>query len=244
VSSDLLLDVDLFASLDNAEREQLAAIGHRLTVAKRQTVFRHGDPATGFYVILKGSVVVYRDAIGQPMQRLASLEAGDHFGELALFGEGTRNASVRAVEDCILMLFRRDELMAFVKEHPSFALRLQIAAARRRSQHSAAALDLAHSRDVRIRLSAAGELVEPGGRRRAIVLENLSQGGLCLAGAPIRWDLGDDVSFELTFGEALGFAGRGRVVWRESDQVGLEFVDPPADLEPRVRRLVHKLLSR
>ena len=59
----------------------------------QQTIFNEGDPPDGFHLLLAGAVeVVQRGAV------VATIEAGEYFGETALLSEAPRNATVRALE--------------------------------------------------------------------------------------------------------------------------------------------------
>ena len=59
----------------------------------QQTIFNEGDLPDGFHLLLAGAVeVVQRGAV------VATIEAGEYFGETALLSEAPRNATVRALE--------------------------------------------------------------------------------------------------------------------------------------------------
>src|SRR5207237_757384 len=60
-----------------------------------QYVFHKGEPGDKFYVIERGTAGVYLDEAASPV---ATLEAGDHFGEGALLRAAPRSASLRALE--------------------------------------------------------------------------------------------------------------------------------------------------
>ena len=74
---------------------------------KGDIVFHQGERGHAFYIILSGVAEIFkqplRDAVGQLLgQRVASLEAGDAFGELALIDpEKRRNASIVAGSDVL-----------------------------------------------------------------------------------------------------------------------------------------------
>jgi CRP-like cAMP-binding protein len=57
-----------------------------------EVVFEQGEKGTSFYVILSGEVLIYKhtstlSGIGENIERVADLKAGDSFGELALLFE-------------------------------------------------------------------------------------------------------------------------------------------------------------
>jgi putative ABC transport system ATP-binding protein len=73
-------------------------------VAAGQQIIRQGDQGDRFYLIRQGRVSVRR---GQPeqettQQEIVQLSQGDFFGEMALLSGQPRNASVWALEPCLL----------------------------------------------------------------------------------------------------------------------------------------------
>lgn len=63
-----------------------------------QVVIAEGDVGRRLYVVRSGSVEVFRTLPGGAEEVLATLERGAHFGEMAVFEESRRSASVRARE--------------------------------------------------------------------------------------------------------------------------------------------------
>jgi len=72
-----------------------------------QEVFEQGDVGDRVYVVLSGAAEVIRDG-----QRIAVLERGDYFGEMAVLGGAQRNATVCCTEAMdVLVLPRREFAM-------------------------------------------------------------------------------------------------------------------------------------
>jgi CRP-like cAMP-binding protein len=63
-----------------------------------ETVFKQGEPGRAFYIIESGRVSVQVDG-----QERARLSTGEYFGEIALFRDTPRMASVMALEDSTLL---------------------------------------------------------------------------------------------------------------------------------------------
>lgn len=72
-------------------------------------IFRQGDVGDQFYVIVSGEVEVIRELPDGQVTRLARLEKGEYFGEVALLTGRRRNASVRAGGPVNLLCLGRDE---------------------------------------------------------------------------------------------------------------------------------------
>ena len=69
-------------------------------------IFEKGDKAEKFYVIKKGSVIVWRDE-----KRVRELEKGNCFGELALLSNEPRSATIQAKEHCTLYVLEKNDFI-------------------------------------------------------------------------------------------------------------------------------------
>jgi putative peptide zinc metalloprotease protein len=93
--------IDALRLFDDLPEEVLSEIaGHvRLrSLARRQPVFRQGDPPTAFFVVRRGSVqIVEEDPLTGTDRVLRTVAKGDSFGELGLLDGAPRSATARAV---------------------------------------------------------------------------------------------------------------------------------------------------
>ncbi|MHC4077594.1 MAG: cyclic nucleotide-binding domain-containing protein [Planctomycetota bacterium] len=92
-------------------------------LAAGEVIYHQGDRGDCMYVIRGGRVEVVRREVEQEV-RLAILGDGDFFGEMALFDEEIRPATVRALEDVYIFTLERNALLRRVHEDPSMAFRL------------------------------------------------------------------------------------------------------------------------
>ena len=78
-------------------------------------IVRQGDPAEEFFVLGSGEAVVRRDG-----DDVAQLAAGDFFGELALFDDAPRNASVVAESGVTVLAISRTAFRTLLADLPGF----------------------------------------------------------------------------------------------------------------------------
>ena len=180
----ILARSETFGALSPERLRSLAAHCAEVPVAAGRLVFAHGQAADAVYLVVEGTVTVFRDKVGRAMQLLARLGPGELLGELCLFDETTRTASARAATSCRLLRVAREPLLEVLRAEPQLAVRIQNTAARRRSLNSAAALELGQQSEVRIRLRTPVRLRLDDGRVVSAELANLSLGGLSLDGVP------------------------------------------------------------
>ncbi len=88
-----------------------------------EILFREGAPGDHMYVIQSGRVEVITTRNGTEV-RLATLGEGDIIGEMAIFGQEPRSATVRAVGEVRALTVDRKNLLRRISEDPSMAFRV------------------------------------------------------------------------------------------------------------------------
>jgi CRP/FNR family transcriptional regulator, cyclic AMP receptor protein len=84
-------------------------IHERQSFAKGANIIREGEPGYTAYLIQAGRVQVFSGPAGHRIN-LATLGAGQIFGEMALMFDEPRTASVEALEPCNLVVITRETL--------------------------------------------------------------------------------------------------------------------------------------
>ncbi len=106
--------VSLFASLSDAQIEQLAAGSVRRNFPKGRTIVAEGEPSQSLYILLSGRAKVQRsDAEGKEVI-LAVLGSGECFGEMSLIDDAPRSASVITLESCDFMAINKENFKAML----------------------------------------------------------------------------------------------------------------------------------
>lgn len=213
--------IEIFRDLSDAELRRLSSLFEEESLPANHVVFRQGDDAEAFYVIKDGDVVIFRDeGDNEPVQLLARLGPGDHFGEFGIYNELIRSASARTSEPSHILTIGKKALLGVLLEHPTVALRLQTAAARH--QGSAKIAGFARRREVRTIIDRDVVLTVEDGTAMKARLVNLSRGGMCLRGVAAHWDVGERVRFHIGLGNGMLQLG-GLVSWIRDDLVGVSF---------------------
>ena len=85
--------------------------------AAGETVLTKGEAGDAFYLIWSGRVGVWRTGLyDEDFQLVAELGPGDTFGDEALVSGGTRNATIKTLEDCEVLLLERDDFSAIMSQ--------------------------------------------------------------------------------------------------------------------------------
>jgi CRP-like cAMP-binding protein len=111
--------VAIFAGLSSRERNELHPLMTSMSAQPGQTIVEQGVLGHEFFIIVDGTATVTRDGVP-----VAMLGAGDHFGELALFGDQLRTATVTAMTPMRLEVLTYQELMTMLDRVPAIARRL------------------------------------------------------------------------------------------------------------------------
>ena len=106
---DLLKNVPFFERLPPEEFKIVAERLRLRTAPTGDRIVSQGRPGSTLYLIARGVIRVTRREAGQE-QDVATLMAGDFFGEMALLHGGPRRATCRAVTPCALYELRRDDV--------------------------------------------------------------------------------------------------------------------------------------
>ncbi|MEQ1711034.1 MAG: patatin-like phospholipase family protein [Hyphomicrobium sp.] len=126
--------LEIFASLDPAERETLAAEFATVSLNRGCVLLRQGDTADALYVVVSGRFSVTVDGRRAP---LAEIGPGQPIGEIAFLAGGTRTATVTAMRDSLLLRLDRADFEALSIARPSIWRTLTITLAQRLARETA-----------------------------------------------------------------------------------------------------------
>ena len=119
-SADDLQRVPLFADLSGRQRRKLAANFRERTFKPGIDVVREGSMSgMGFFVVTDGEASVSVAGV-----EVASLAAGDYFGELALISKGERSATVTALSELRCLEIAFSDFREFAHANPDVTWKL------------------------------------------------------------------------------------------------------------------------
>ena len=129
----LLRDHLLFRDLPPPIIDRIGSYMKIRKIPRGTTIFNKGDPGTGLFGILNGSVKIsVASADGRDIV-LNILQAGEIFGEIALLDGRPRTADATAMSDCELMVIERRDFIQFLRSQPDMTLKfIEILCARLR----------------------------------------------------------------------------------------------------------------
>lgn len=118
----MLKDVSIFEGLTDEDIGYLTERAATRTYPKNAIIVNEEDEGNSLFLIQSGSVKAYlSDEKGKEVV-LSNQGPGDYFGELALFDEAPRSASVAALEPCKVMIISKAQLREAILERPQIAV--------------------------------------------------------------------------------------------------------------------------
>jgi len=96
-----------------------------------RVVFREGDASDTCYVVKRGHARAIREHADGRVITLANFGPGDIFGELAMFEDERRSATVETLDAVEAIAILGSDMRRLMREHPDIAVRLVISLGRR-----------------------------------------------------------------------------------------------------------------
>jgi CRP-like cAMP-binding protein len=128
---ELLARVPVFSTLEHDDLERIAQLAVPRAFAPDQIVFREGDASDTCYVVRSGRARAVREHPDGRTITLATFGPGDIFGELAMFEDELRSATVEAVQPTSVVAVLGPDMRRLMVEHPQISMRLVVALGRR-----------------------------------------------------------------------------------------------------------------
>jgi CRP/FNR family transcriptional regulator, cyclic AMP receptor protein len=130
----LLGRVPAFETLAEPDLERVAQVAVPRRFAAHQVIFREGDASDTCYVVESGHARATREHGDGRTIALAHFGPGDIFGELAMFDDELRSATVEAIEDVEAIAILGADMRRLLREHAGISYKLVVALGRRLRQ--------------------------------------------------------------------------------------------------------------
>lgn len=127
----LLARVPVFDELADDDLRRVAEVTVPRRFGAGEVVFREGDDSDTCYVVHNGHARAIREHPDGRQITLATFGPGDIFGELAMFDDERRSATVEAVDALDVLGIPGVDMRALLSRHPEIAVKLVISLGRR-----------------------------------------------------------------------------------------------------------------
>ena len=126
-----LVSQPLFKNLDDTQTDQLLSAARLHRYGQGEKLIRQGTDGSSMYVLLEGAADVHVDHPGGSAY-VATLKAGDYFGEMSLLTGEKRSATVIAKSDCEVLEIGKETFAEMLQSSDSLLQKLSEMLAQRR----------------------------------------------------------------------------------------------------------------
>lgn len=132
----LLTQNALFGHLSHDQLEAIAPLTRCIRFAEGEAVIIEGDEGDALFQVVSGRVQVLKQLEGGISKPVAQLGPGAIFGEMSVFSEEPRSATVRSLQESVLLEVERDDLRPLLEGNPTLVATLAELIGERRAQLS------------------------------------------------------------------------------------------------------------
>jgi signal transduction histidine kinase len=118
MTADRLREMPILADLGDEELARLAELGRERRLAPGDLLFRQGERASAFHVVLEGSLETTREVAGEDVLMLTH-GPGGYLSAMALLTDTPYRGTTRAVADTLVFELDGDELRRLAFTHPA-----------------------------------------------------------------------------------------------------------------------------
>lgn len=127
INDERLARLPFFRGIDLDVLQEITQLFHTETFTAGQPIIHEGEPGETFYLIVRGKVEITKVSpeADTGRIRLAVLEDGDHFGEIALLENVPRTATVTTMTPCVFLTLQRKVLHYILSKYPDINTRVR-----------------------------------------------------------------------------------------------------------------------
>lgn len=121
---DVLLKSQLFGGLPKEQIEDIEKISVNKYFNKGEIIFYDGEEGIGFYLVVEGSVNVYKLSADGKEQILHIVKEGETIGAVPVFSGKSFPANARAISKSHLLFFHRERFIHLITNKPALTMNL------------------------------------------------------------------------------------------------------------------------
>ena len=121
---ELLGRVPVFAALAEEDLARVAEVAVPRRFAGGEVVFREGDESSTCYIVRSGHVRAVREHTDGRSITLATFGPGDIFGELAMFDDERRTATIETIDETEAIAILSGDMRRLLRDHSEIAVKL------------------------------------------------------------------------------------------------------------------------
>lgn len=117
-----LKKIEIFEGLTVGELAAVASIAEEQKSNPAEIIIKEGDVGETLYLMIEGEVSVIKGYGTAQAVELDRMQSTDYFGEMALFEEDKRSATIETLSSSRFLILHKQEFKEVVREYPQIAL--------------------------------------------------------------------------------------------------------------------------
>jgi CRP/FNR family transcriptional regulator len=119
-----LKQIPLFRDVKEEDLQKVLNICVQQTFKKGHALFREGDPAHGFYIVVSGKVKIFKLSPDGKEYTMRIIRPGESFAQVPLFFGDSFPASASAISPVEVLYLEKDAFKSLVRERPQLAVNM------------------------------------------------------------------------------------------------------------------------
>ena len=139
-----LSNTDLFQDLSREEIQEVERSTAMSSCKRGRVFFTPGETGEVLFILKRGRVNLYRMTADGRKLVTATIGGGTVFGEMSFIGQGMSDTFAEAVEDSLLCVLSRADMIRLLRRYPAVAVRLMERLAARLEEAESRLADVAY----------------------------------------------------------------------------------------------------
>jgi CRP/FNR family transcriptional regulator, cyclic AMP receptor protein len=121
-----LKEIDMFQGLNDAELKAFRKIITEYDCKEKEILCKEGDPGDKMFIVLSGAVEIKKKMAENQAISLARLLPGEVFGELSMFDDTQRSATVQALTSAKVLIINKKDFLDLLQSDAKLGLKITI----------------------------------------------------------------------------------------------------------------------
>lgn len=131
LSADILSKLPLFSELTIQQTKKIISICKIIHYKKNEIIFNEGDTYKGFYILLSGSVKIYKISFEGKESILHFIKPNESFGDVPLFEGGYYPVNAQVISDSVLVFIPGKEFTQLIKNNSTICFNMLVGFAKK-----------------------------------------------------------------------------------------------------------------
>ncbi len=131
IYSETLRALPLFSELKVEQVKQIISICKIIKYKKNDILFFEGDNYRGFYILLEGSVKIYKISFEGKESILHLIKQYESFGDVPLFDSGKYPVNAQVIADSVLVFVPHKEFIELIKNNATICFNILVGFAKK-----------------------------------------------------------------------------------------------------------------